>query len=250
MQVFINGRFTAERIAKISISDPGFVHGEGIFETLLVQDGKLQHLREHLTRLRKSAYLLKIKIPFTFTEIKTAANKLIIKNKCKKAILKIILTPQTFLIVTRDFPERPVTARVCFVRMERCLPHLKTLNYFPTVLAQREAERRGFDEALLVNRDGWVTEGGRTNIFWVRKGRLFTPPIGSLLEGTTREEIIQLARKLQLKFSEKKVRSIDLLMADELFLTNAPMGIWPIKKIEAQYKEVGKITRLLQKNYA
>lgn len=249
MQVFLNGKFVPEKKAKVSVFDPGFRYGGGTFETLLVRDGEIQLLREHLQRLHKGAKDLKMKVLYADDKIIKIAKELVKKNKIKKAMLRIVLTSETFLISLSKFPKRPAVAKVCFVKMERCLPWLKTLNYLPTVLAQAEAEKRRFDEALLINREGFVTEGGRTNFFWVKKGKLFTPPLGEALSGITRERVIRLAQKLKIKFIEKKVKPAELKKADEIFLTNAPMEIWPVIRIEDAGKKVGAITTLLQEHY-
>lgn len=164
-------------------------------------------------------------------------------------MLRITATPATLLITTRPIPPRPKTASVTCVEMERCLPHLKTLNYLPTVLAQRTAEQRGYDEALLVDRSGHITEGGRTNLFFVVKNKLYTPPLGTGLAGITRTKVIKLARKLCIPFAEKKIQPADLMRADEIFLTNAPMEIWPVTKFEKKRFAVGKITQKLQMAY-
>jgi branched-chain amino acid aminotransferase len=249
MQVFLNGKFVPEKKAKVSVFDPGFRYGGGTFETLLVRDGEIQLLREHLQRLHKGAKDLKMKVLYADDKIIKIAKELVERNKIKKAMLRIVLTPETFLMHLSRFPERPKVARVCFVKMERCLPWLKTLNYLPTVLAQAEAEKRGFDEALLVNREGYVLEGGRTNFFWVKKGRLFTPPLGEALSGITRAKVIDLAKQLKIKFVEKKVKAKELLLADEIFLTNAPMEIWPVVGVEGARFAVGAVTKLLQEHY-
>ena len=249
MQVFLNGKFVSEKSAKVSIFDSGFMAGEGLFETLLVKRGELQFFAEHLSRLKKGAKFLKIKIPFSFKKIKGVAEKLIKKNKLAWSMLRITITCQTFLIIMKRIPKRPREASACFVHMERCLPNIKSLNYLPSVLAQCEAIKKGFDEALLVDRDGYVTEGGQTNFFWIKKGKVFTPPLNCALGGITREKVIQLIKKLGLKFAEKRVRQKDLLEADEVFLTNAPMEIWPVKKVENKKKRVGDITQKIQESY-
>ena len=250
MFVFLNGEILPEKSAMISIDDEGFRFGGGFFETVLLREGKPQNLAAHLRRLRDSAKILDSKIPYAVGTIEAAVAKLVMKNKISKGMLRITLTPQTFLMVTLKFPKRPKEASACFVKMERCLPQLKTLNYLPTVLAQREAATKGFEEALLVDRKGFVTEGGRTNLFWVKNKKVFTPPLGDALPGTTRARVITLIHNLNLKFSESKVKPEKLLLAEEVFLTNAPMEIWPVTKIENKNFPLGEITQLLQEAYA
>jgi branched-subunit amino acid aminotransferase/4-amino-4-deoxychorismate lyase len=249
MFVFLNNRFVVEKSAKVSVFDPGFLAGEGVFETILIEDGEPQLLTGHLARLQKSAKMIDLKIPYSKDHTTKNIQQLIKKNRLQRGMLRITVTPKTFLMTTKLIPARPKTASVCFVEMERCLPHLKTLNYLPTVLAQRQAEKQGFDEALLVDKNGYVTEGGRTNFFWVKNGKLHTPPLGSALAGITRGAVIQLAKRLHIPFSEKQVKPAELLKADEIFLTNAPMQIWPASKIEKRQVSVGLVTKKLMAAY-
>jgi branched-subunit amino acid aminotransferase/4-amino-4-deoxychorismate lyase len=248
MQIFLNGQFVSSAKAQISIFDPAVQSGEGLFETILIKKSTPQLLVEHLTRLRNGAKVLGISLPKD-SVIKKAVIQLIAKNKTQKGMLRITATPESFFIFTRPFPVRPDSAKVCFVQMERCLLHIKSLNYLPTVLAQRTAVKQGFDEALLVNSRGEVTEGGRTNFFWVKNGKVFTPELGSALPGITRGKVIEIVKKLGLRLTEKKVRSVELAKADEIFLTNAPMEIWPVVQIEKRKLKISSITQRIREAY-
>lgn len=248
--VCLNGRLIRSSAARVPITDPGFTHGEGVFETLLIRDGSVQLPREHFARLCRSARSLDLVVPLTSAAFIKAAAALIRHNRVEQGMLRIVLTPATLLLMTRPWPERPASARVTFVVTERCLPHLKTLNYLPTVLAQREAEKKGFDEALLVDRDNCVTEGGRTNIFYVQHGVLYTPPLGRALAGVTRAKILMIASRLGIPTCEKTTIPADIRAADEVFLTNAPMEIWPVTCVEKIKKPVGNVTRQLMEAYA
>ncbi len=248
MQVFLNGKFVTQSRAKVSVLDPGLQHGEGLFETLLVKNSELKLLREHLVRLKQGAKVLGIKLP-QITKIKQTAERLVQRNKLIKGMLRITATPESFFITTRKFPPRSATARACFVPMERCLPQIKSLNYLPSVLAQRIALANGFDEALLVDRDGYVTEGGRTNLFWVKNKKVFTPDLGSALPGITRGKVIEIVKKFRFKLVEKKVHMAELRKADEIFLTNAPMEIWTVAQLEKRQLKVGEITQQIKAAY-
>ncbi len=248
MQVFLNGKFVAQSKAKVSVLDPGLQFGEGLFETLLIRNSELQLVREHLTRLEQGAKVLGIKLP-KIVEIQKAATKLIQRNKLAKGMLRITATPESFFITTRQFLQRSITAHACFIPMERCLPQIKSLNYLPSVLAQRAATTKGYDEALLVDRAGYVTEGGRTNFFWIKNNKVFTPELGSALPGITRGKVIELVKKLGIKFTEKRVKSAELREADEIFLTNSPMEIWPIAQLEKRKFKVGELTQQIQAAY-
>lgn len=249
MFVFLNDKFVSAKNAKISVFDDGFQHGGGLFDTFFVKNGKLQQPREHLARIRRTAKLLEIKVPFSDAKILKLAEKLIAKNKVQKSMLRILMTAQTFLILTKPIPQRPSEASVCFVRTERALPHRKTLNYLPSVLIQKVAEKHGFAEPLLVNRRGIVTEGARTNLFWVKQGKLFTTPADLVLDGIARLKVISLAKKLKLSFAEQCVKPAELAAADEIFLTNVIMGVWPVIRVEKRRKRVGKITQQLRVEY-
>jgi len=248
MFVFLNDRFVSANSAKVSVFDPGFQHGEGLFETLLIRDGEPQLIREHLRRLTAGAQVLQICLP-KLADMKEAVLQLARKNKIQKGLLRISATPENFFITTRPWPQRAGTATACCVPMERCLPHIKSMNYLPTVLAQRAAAARGFDEALLVDRAGYVTEGGRTNFFWIKNGTVFTPDLESALPGITRGKVIIIIQKLGLKFFEKRVKAPELVRADEVFLTNAPMEIWPVTQLETRTLPVGSLTQQIRAAY-
>lgn len=249
MQVFLNGKFVSKKLAKISVFDLGFLRGYGVFDSLLIKNGEPQFFREHFQRLQKSAKLIGIKLPFAEKKLRDFVCKLAKKNKLQKAKVRITLTPDNFLITSESLKGRLKEAKVCFVQMERSLPGVKSLNYLPSVLANREANKKGFDEALLVNRDGYVTEGSYKNFFWVKKNKIFTPPLEDALGGITHQQVIKLIKKLKISFVEKKVKQKELLAADEIFLTSAPMEIVPVVKIEKRIKKIGEITQQLQEAY-
>lgn len=249
MLVFLNDRFVRAEAAKVSVFDPGFLSGEGLFETILIKHFEPQFTAHHLSRMKKGAKELSIRLPFADGEIEARIRTLAQKNKLPWGMCRVTVTPQSFVITTREIPPRPASASVCFVPMERCLPHIKSLNYLPSVLAANIAAKKKYDEALLMDRDGLVSEGTRTNVFYVAGGVLFTPPLGHALSGVTRRAVIALAKKLKFPLIERETMPDDIRVADEVFLTNAPMEIWPVTHVEKIKKPIGEVTQKLSELY-
>ena len=127
-----------------------------------------------------------------------------------------------------------------------------TGGYINSVMALQEVAKDGYDEALLLDAEGMVAEGTGENLFIVKNGELFTPVLTSALEGITRETIIQLAKKLNLKISEKKITRDEVYISDEAFFTGTAAEVTPIRELDGRQigaGSIGKLTSLLQKAY-
>ena len=127
-----------------------------------------------------------------------------------------------------------------------------TGGYINSVMALQEVAKDGYDEALLLDAEGMVAEGTGENLFIVKKGNFFTPVLTSALEGITRETIIQLAKNLNLKISEKKITRDEVYISDEAFFTGTAAEVTPIRELDGRQigaGSIGKITSLLQKAY-
>ncbi|MBU0687350.1 MAG: aminotransferase class IV [Candidatus Margulisbacteria bacterium] len=254
-KVFINGKIIDSRNAEISIFDRGFLYGDGLFESLRTYNCKPFLLDEHLARLFKSARLLKIKIPYSKLKIKNNIARLIKINKFKEAYIKIIVTrgeakshglstknvkgKANVIIIIEKLKRSPKKSNWKIIT--KTTTHsstIKSLDYLNNILAKTEAEKKGADETILIDPQGYVLEGTVSNIFIVKNGILITPPLSlPILPGVTRQFIMKLARKLKIKVQEKKIKLKDLKNADECFLTFSGEGIVPVIN--------GKITRLL-----
>ncbi|MEK7171683.1 MAG: aminotransferase class IV [Patescibacteria group bacterium] len=259
MIVYINGKFINANDAKISIFDPGFLYGDGIFETLRTYNGEIWQMEEHLERLYESAKMRGWKLHVKPSEIAEAVSKTVKKNNFKESRVRITITPgvkqptvfiwcQPLLALPKRVYSRGVSA-ITFP-LERPFPQMKTTSMQPLLIARAEMLKKRAFEALLINSKGYITEGTWTNVFIVRKKKIITPRLGVLL-GTTRSTVLKLAKKLfRIKF--KDITRREVLNADECFVTNAPKGIVPIVKIDGEKigtGRVGPITKHLMKEF-
>lgn len=236
---------------KISPFDRGFMYGDGVFESLRTYNGKPFLLDEHLNRLEKDAKTIGIKIPLTKEKLEAAILKLIKVNEYKESYIKIIVTrgiaaqhglsikniikPNLIILVTelKDLPKKDWIIKISSViKYKTPISHIKSLNYLENILAKKEAEEAGADEAILLSPEGYVAEGTISNIFITKKGALYTPPLSlGILPGITRNLIIQTAKKQGIKVKERFFTVNDLKKADEVFLTFSGQGIVHVKKI-------------------
>ncbi len=224
--------------------------GEGVFETFRWR-GKPPVLWEgHIARMKQGAKYLSIPFPGEISiekNLKVAVDEAGVDD----AYVKICLLssgPLQFydipvgshiLIVVRGYEPPKDCTRVHIAPTRRSssspLPRVKSINYLENVIARRNAEERGYDEAVFLNERGEMTEGSCTNIFWVKDGTLFTPaPECGLLPGVTRGTLISLAKTIDLKVKEGRFDLDDGRQCQGAFLTNALIGISAIKAIDKQ----------------
>lgn len=270
MIVFLNGRFVSRGKARVSIFDHGFLYGDGIYETLRTYQGKVWQVEEHVDRLFQSARMISLNLPWTKNQVKSWILKTAGRNqklldrerssgrKKRPAEFRIRVT------VTRgenkfDFGKAKKPTIVIFAQRlkeplreifkkgvslitfeeERILPQAKTINLIPSILAQQAADKKKAFEALLVDRKGNVREGARSNFFLIGKGKLVTPGL-FVLPGITRELILKIAREM-MPVEIRGVSKKELYEADECFITNAPLGIIPVTKIDGRKVGSGKV---------
>lgn len=244
---YINGNFFALRDAKVSILDRGFRYGEGLFETLCIEEGKAIFLKEHLERFKNSAKALDLELPIDLKQIPEITEKLIKDSTVTKGVLNIYLTKTdevdrktNFIIAVKDEIrykesdyEKGYTAIISSMRIDSTLSinSHKTLSFLPHILAKKEAKDKGADEAILLNTDGFVLEGSTSNIFMIKGDSLITPPVGSgILPGITRAKILQIASTVGLKVEEKLINVDFLKSCDEVLITSSLIEIMPVVK--------------------
>ncbi|MGK0673412.1 MAG: aminodeoxychorismate lyase [Halothiobacillaceae bacterium] len=249
----------------LPLTDRGLHYGDGLFETMAVQEGRVRLLELHLARLAWGA--ARLAIPLADTEglaakLATAAEAL------GEGVLKLILTRGSggrgyltpdisipSLILQRYPPvatagQEGVTVRLCALRLAR-QPHLaglKHLNRLEQVLARAEWRDPAIAEGLMLDSEGLLVEGVASNIFLVRKGRLLTPLLDLCgVAGVMRTHVMQRAVRLGLEVQEARLGLDDLMAADEVFLTNSLHGIRPIIRLLGWRDwAVGPMTRTLQ----
>lgn len=259
MIVYLNGKFINARDAKISIFDPGFLYGDGIFETLRTYNGKIWQMEEHLKRLYESAKTRGWELTWDTPKIIAAVEKTVRKNQFKESRIRITITPglkqPTLFIWVQPLEKLPSkiysrgVAAITFP-LERPFPRMKTTSMQALLIARVEMQRKRVFEALLINSKGFITEGTWTNVFIVKKKLVITPRLGVLL-GTTRDTVLKIARSL-FRIKQRDITRRELLNADECFVTNAPKGIAPIVRVDGEKigtGRVGPVTKHLMKEF-
>lgn len=254
--VYINGELIPGEEAKVSVFDHGFLYGDGLFETMRAYQRRIFRLEHHLQRLFLSLEYLKFLIPFNFDYLKEAIYKTIEANRLEDAYIRLNITrgegatvpdPATcrtpnLIIITREYVpyssalyQKGYKGKIVGVKPSPHMPtiSMKTLNFLNHIIAKMEAKASGCNEGIMVNTDGFVTEGTVSNIFMIKGGSLFTPAkeVG-LLPGVTRQAVLEIAEAKGLKTREAKITINELLMAEEAFLTNALIEILPLVRVD------------------
>jgi branched-chain amino acid aminotransferase len=277
MKIFIDGKYLNERAAKISVFDHGLLYGDGIFEGIRAYNGRVFKLKEHIDRLFYSAKAILLEIPMSHTELVKATVETCRKNKLRDGYIRLVVTrgvgtlglnprsckkPSVIIIAGKIQVYPPALyARgmdIVTVPTTRNLhsalnPAIKSLNYLNNILAKIEANNAGVEEAVMLNAEGFVAECTADNLFIVKNGELFTPPLSAgALYGITRQTVIELAQADDLKVSEPDLTRYDLFNADECFLTGTGAEIVPVVKIDGRIIGSGKpgaLTRKLVEDY-
>ena len=263
MTILINGQATDH----ISARDRGLHYGDGLFETLAVIDGRCPLWDRHMQRLQNGCQRLQLPIPDL--AMLQAEAKSLIENKTR-AVLKLIIsrgeggrgyrypqpTQTTRIIMQHPWPDYPaqnwqegVQVRFCNTTLARQpqLAGLKHLNRLEQVLARNEWQDTEIAEGLMQDENGNVIEGMISNVFMVQNDILFTPDLSHCgVAGIMRDIILELADTEGITISITNISWQQLLKADEIFLSNSLIGLWPIKHLHGQNYLVGEISRKLQ----
>ena len=256
--VWINEIIKPAHEASISVFDHGLLYGDGVFEGLRFYQGKTFMLDAHLQRLDSSAQAIGLALPYSLHRISAAISELIKQYEGDCGYLRLVVTrgegslgidprkcanPNLFIIADElsvmDVSDvsQGVSLHVAQTRRlpVECLdPKIKSLNYLNNILARIEANQAGMDEALMLNLEGYVSEGSVDNIFIVTDGVLKTPPLSDgLLAGITREVVIDVAIGSGIACEETSLSVGDLLQADECFLSGTGAELIPVRQIDA-----------------
>ena len=264
--VYIDGRFHPKSEAKISVYDHGLLYGDGVFEGIRAYNDIVFKLKEHIDRLYRSAHTIKLKIPMTKSDMTKAVLETLKKNNLKDAYIRLVVTrgvgdlgldprkcpkPTIFIITepmlqlhSPEVKEKGIITVIVWVKrdpVDATTHEIKSLNYLNSILGKIEANITGADEAICLNRAGFVCEGVGENIFTVREGKIFTPPVSSgALDGITRTVIMRLAEKLGYTVTEKNITPNELFNAEEVFFTGTAAEVTPIRKINERVIGKGK----------
>ena len=276
--VYIDGEYYPKSEAKVSVYDHGLLYGDGVFEGIRAYDGVVFKLKEHIDRLYRSAHTIMLQIPVRKEEMIQMVLKTLRKNNLKDSYIRLIVTrgvgdlglnpkkcsKPTIIVITDtislhkgEAKEKGVTAMLSWVKrdpVDATTHEIKSLNYLNSILAKIEANISGVDEAICLDKNGFICEGVAENIFMVKKGRLFTPPSHTgALPGITAEAVTKLAEKLGYKVMEKNITPYELFNADEVFFTGTAAEIVPVREINKRQignGSPGPITKKLIEEFA
>jgi len=269
--ILVNDEWLSRDEAKVDIEDRGYQFGDGVYEVIRVYDGKFFTLDEHLQRLKRSLVAVRIELPYTMDVLKQNLCRLVEQDQLHNGTIYLQVTrgqaprghnfpksAQSVLTAYTKEMERPLKTIISGVsahltadiRWLRC--DIKSLNLLGNILAKQEAVERGCQEVIF-HRDGIVTEGGASNVFIVRNQQLMTHPSNHLiLNGITRQQIIQLATQLGIPVVERDFSVDDLLTADEILISSTTQEVTPVIKIDNTMVANGKpgvITQQLQEQF-
>lgn len=262
--VCLNRRFLREDQANISAIEPGVLSGFGLFETMRLYHGKIVYFKTHFERLRRSCVILNIKFSCSLADLQADIRRLARLNHLDDSNVRLTVWKKCSgsdrLIIARKYtpPAAQVYLRgfsVCVgeLKKEGALSQLKTTNRMVHELNFQQALKKDFDEAVMLDSRGYISECTRSNIFFVKNNELFTPSLDcGCLEGVTRRIVFDLARSSKINLYEGRFTLADLRNADEAFLTNSLMGIMPLGSLGKLTIGVNKCrarTELLIKKY-
>ena len=277
LKVYIGGKLYDKADAKISVYDHGLLYGDGVFEGIRAYSGRVFRLKEHVARLYDSARSIHLQIPMPRDQMAQAIVDTLALNKLVDAYIRVVVTrgagslgldprkttdPQ-LIIITDAISLYPaelyehglkiVTAGTMRNHPSALNPRIKSLNYLNNIMAKIEGTNAGCLEALMLNHKGEVSECTGDNIFVVRQGAVHTPPIDAgILEGITRDAVIELARGAGIAVYERTMDRHDIYTADECFLTGTAAEV--ISVVECDGRSIGSgrpgpVTRDLRQRF-
>ncbi len=265
LKIWLNGSLVDESNAKISVFDHGLLYGDGVFEGIRIYSSKVFELDAHLKRLYESAKVLRLDIGMTPRQLAEETIKTVKANNVANGYIRLIVTrgigslginpfncqkPQIIIIADNIqlYPKelcetgiRVITA--CTIRNHPLAipPQVKSLNYLNNILAKIEALDAGVPEAIMFNHEGFVAEASGDNVFVIKNGIIYAPPIqAGSLEGITRAVCFRLAEREQIKVVEKNLTRFDLYVADELFLTGTAAEVIGVIEVDGRRISGGK----------
>lgn len=279
--IWLDGELVPWREAKVHVLTHTLHYGTGVFEGVRAyhadQGTSIFRLEDHTDRLFRSAHILGLNMPYDKATLNEAQKLIVRENKLDSAYLRpmcffgsegiglradnlkvhvMIAGWEWGAYLGKDAIEKGIRIRTSsFTRHHVNITMCKAKangNYMNSTLALQEALRDGYDEALLLDVDGFVAEGSGENIFIVRNGIIYTPDLTSALEGITRETIVQLAKEFGYEVREKRITRDEVYVADEAFFTGTAAEVTPIRELDGRKIGTGvrgPITEKLQSKY-
>ncbi|MFM2242262.1 MAG: branched-chain-amino-acid transaminase [Verrucomicrobiota bacterium] len=257
MKIWLDGELVDESQAKISVFDHGLLYGDGVFEGMRFYHRRVFRLEQHIDRLIDSAKAILLNVPWSHEEICRATCETVKANGLDDGYIRLVITrgrgelglnpylcprPSMFIIASTItlYPEEKyregMALATCATRRPApaaLMPQVKSLNYLNNVMAKVEAIQAGALEGVMLNEQGYVAECTGDNIFLIRKGLLYTPPVSDgSLDGITRQVILELAPQLGIPVVEKSITRYDIFTADEVFLTGSAAEVIPASSLD------------------
>src|SRR5216117_3068472 len=279
-KIWMNGELVAWDDARIHVGTHGLHYGSGVFEGIRAYETPngtaVFRLTDHLKRLENSAKLLGMALPFSVEDLRGAAHELIAVNGLPECYLRPIAffgygelgvsavgNPVDVVIMSwpwgaylgEDGLKNGIRAKISSWQRvgPNVIPHASKATgvYVNSMLAVTEANRAGYDEAILLTADGFIADGSGENVFVVKDGEIFTPDLSaSILPGITRDTVIQIAQDLGYTVVEKQLIRTDLYLADEVFMTGTAAEVTPLCEVDdQQIGPPGPVTLAIQKAY-
>lgn len=257
--VNLNGTMVPAQEAMISVFDHGLLYGDGVFEGIRAYNGRIFKLDEHIDRLYNSAKIIMLDIPISKEEFKKAIITTCKENGMMNGYIRPVVTrgsgtlglapwkcekPNYFVIADtiKLYPDEMYEKgmEIITVNTRRNIPAafnpiVKSLNYLNNIMAKIEAHIAGFEEAIMLNHEGYVAECTGDNIFIINYGQMHTPPISAgALPGITRNTVIELAKEDGVETTEKNFTLAEMYIAGEAFITGTAAEVVAVVKIDGR----------------
>jgi len=277
LKIWLDNKLVDETDAKISVFDHGLLYGDGVFEGIRIYNRRIFELEAHIKRLYESAKAIRLEVPMSKDKLISAVEKTTEANGVIDGYIRLLVTrgvgtlglnpficEDGRLIIIADniqlYPEelyekgmKVVSATTVRNHPLSIPPQVKSMNYLNNILAKIEALDNNVPEAVMYNHEGYVAEATGDNVFIVKNGVIYTPPVeAGALEGITRGLVIKLAEEEKLEVVEKNLTRFDLYNCDEFFLTGTAAEVIGIVDIDGRIVGDGKpgpVTRLLRKKF-
>ncbi|HEY4390100.1 MAG TPA: branched-chain-amino-acid transaminase [Paenibacillus sp.] len=257
--IYLDGEYVTKEKATVSVYDHGFLYGDGIFEGIRIYNGNIFKCKEHLDRLYDSAKSIMLEIPLSYKEMEEALVETLRRNEMRDGYIRLIVSRGPGNLGLD--PNRCVKASVIIIVEQLAIyseeayknglkavsvstrrnipdalnPKIKSLNYLNNILVKIQSNLAGAGEAIMLNAQGYVTEGSGDNIFVIKNGVITTPPcyLGAL-EGITRQAIIEICEKKGYKLKEESFTMHDVYVADEVFLTGTAAEVIAVREVDGR----------------
>jgi len=277
LKIWLNDKLVDEKEATISVLDHGLLYGDGVFEGIRVYNGKIFELEAHIKRLYESARAIRLAVPMNRDQLIDAVKKTTEANNVVGGYIRLVVTrgigtlglnpfvcenSRVFVIADNIqlYPEefyekgmKVISASTVRNHPLALPPQVKSLNYLNNILAKIEALDNDVPESIMYNHEGYVAEATGDNVFIVKNGIIYTPPVeAGALEGITRAVVIRLAAQENLQVIERNLTRFDLYVCDEFFLTGTAAEVIGVVEIDGRVIGDGKPgphTRLLRKKF-